>query len=46
MVVDDLRAFLMTEMPCTGNGYIAAVWCVLLRAIDRIGQYVWIGVPA
>ncbi len=42
--VDFLGCLFVAEMPCAGDGYVAAVRRVTLGALDRGGQHVGIGV--
>ena len=44
--IDLVGCLFMTEMPCAGNGYVAAVRGIALCALDGIGQHVGIGVTA
>ena len=44
--VDFLGCFFVAEMSCAGNGYVASVRRVALRAVDRVGQHVGIRVTA
>ena len=46
MLVDHLGGFLVAEMPCAGNGYVATVRGVVLCAVHGIGQHVRVGVTA
>ena len=46
LLVDHLGRFLVAEMSCAGDGYVAAVRGVVLCAVHRIGEHVRVGVSA